>query len=168
MDHTRIHGPRTDFQTAAELRRVTASLLRWMKVIALPLLSLVVTLIGAGCAGLDAKSPSAATRRVDGAVIGHRVDEVPEAHDFGAFDRRYVVAQPPPLPASTPRHLKPVRPAREAVWIDGYWAYTGDPRSPYEWMAGHWEIPPPGARAWVPSGWQRTGNTYVYIRGRWQ
>ena len=139
-----------------------------MKSFALSLLSLLVAIVGAGCAGLDAKPKPATTHMKNGAVIGERVDQVRETHDVAAFDRRYVVAQPPPVPASTPRHLKPVRPAREAVWIDGYWAYTGNPRSPYEWMAGHWEIPPPGARAWIPSGWQRTGNTYVYVRGRWR
>jgi hypothetical protein len=117
---------------------------------------------------LDANSPAAAIRTSSHPVVGQRAEQVREIQDPGAFDRRYVVAQPPPLPASTPRHFKPVRPAREAVWIDGYWAYTGNPGSPYEWMAGHWEIPPPGARAWIPSGWQRTGNTYVYVRGRWR
>src|SRR5687767_4444712 len=143
-------------------------LCRLMKALALPLLCVVVALMGGGCATAGAKPRSGATRTVQDAVIGNRADAVREAHDIGPFDRRYVVAQPPPLPTTTPGHLKPVRPAREAVWIDGYWAYTGDPRSPYEWMVGHWEIPPPGARAWIPSGWQRTDNTYVYVRGRWR
>src|SRR5688500_5703685 len=125
-----------------------------MKAKALLLLSVVIALVGGGCTVAGAKSRPAATRTGHGPVIGHRVDEVRAAHDVGAFDRRYAVAEPPPLPTSTPRQLKPIRPAREAVWIDGYWAYTGNSTSPYEWMAGHWEIPPPGARAWVPSGWQ--------------
>ena len=143
--------------------RNTTPLRRWMNVIALRLLALVVATTAAGCAGLDA-----AARKADRTVIGQPVHQVNDAQAVGAFDRRYVLAQPPPLPASSPRHLKPIRPAREAVWIDGYWAYTGNPGSPYEWMAGHWEIPPPGARAWIPSGWQRTGNTYVYVRGQWR
>jgi hypothetical protein len=88
--------------------------------------------------------------------------------DFATANRRYTVAEPPPLPAAKPRYLAPIRPAREAVWIDGYWAYTGDPETPYEWMSGHWEIPPPGAHSWVPSGWQAAEDEYVYVRGRWR
>ena len=88
--------------------------------------------------------------------------------DMTPADNRYMVAQPPPLPASTPLFLKPIRPAREAVWIDGYWAYTGNANAPYEWMAGHWEIPPPNAQSWLPSGWHRDGNSYVYVRGQWR
>jgi hypothetical protein len=88
--------------------------------------------------------------------------------DVALVNHRYTVAEPPPIPESKPLHLRPIRPAREAVWIEGNWAYTGNPSSPYEWMSGHWEIPPPGGRAWVPSAWQRTGNKYVYVRGHWR
>ena len=111
-------------------------------------------------------TPPAATTGLSSPSV-KRVELVRGPSDSSAVDR-YMVAQPPPVPASTPRHMKPVRPAREAVWIDGYWAYTGNPAAPYEWMAGHWEIPPPGARSWVPSGWQPAGSSYIFVRGRWR
>jgi hypothetical protein len=136
-----------------------------MKVAPTPVLLLAIAALAAGCVS---SRPSARQRPEMGTVIDGRLGQTFGAVNQIPVDRRYVVAQPPPVPASAPRHLKPVRPAREAVWIDGYWAYTGNPSTPYEWMAGHWEIPPAGARAWVPSGWQRAENTYVYVRGGWK
>jgi hypothetical protein len=88
--------------------------------------------------------------------------------DVSRVNLRYMVEQPPPMPESKPSYRTPTRPAREAIWIEGYWAYTGNPNAPYEWMSGHWEIPPPGARSWVPSGWQRAGKNYVFVRGGWR
>lgn len=116
----------------------------------------------------DVTLPAATAERLPVSSSVKRVELVRGTHDLSSAERRYMVAQPPPVPASTPRHMKPVRPAREAVWIDGYWAYTGNPGAPYEWMAGHWEIPPPGAQSWVPSGWQPAGSSYIFVRGRWR
>lgn len=77
----------------------------------------------------------------------------------------YVVAEPPPLPAP-PREVVAVRPAREAVWVAGYYAYVGGDR--YEWIPGHWEIPPGRGRNFDRPRWERRGNTYVYLRGGWR
>ena len=112
----------------------------------------------------------AAAGGATGAAVGNRMDR-----DRGTLDnpptpadRGYAVTEPPPTPTSQPFESIPTRPAREAVWVQGTWAYTGNPNNPYEWAPGHWEIPPPGSQAWVPGTWQRSGNGYVYVRGHWQ
>jgi hypothetical protein len=104
---------------------------------------------------------------VAGAAIGNSLD-----HDRGTLYSQpqsapppEVVQQPPPMPAP-PREVVAVRPAREAIWVEGYYLYVG--RGRYEWVPGHWEIPPRGYRTYVRPGWQRQGNTYVYIRGYWR
>jgi hypothetical protein len=109
----------------------------------------------------------AAAGAAAGAAIGHKTDRerAPTEADRGGYS---VVTTPPPMPTSAPREAIPPRPAAEAVWIEGQWVYTGNQTNPYDWVSGHWEIPPPGARTWVPGGWQRSGNGYVYTRGHWQ
>jgi hypothetical protein len=111
----------------------------------------------------------AAAGGLAGAAVGHRADrDRVEAPPPTSVDNRQIVREPPPMPTSNPREAIPPRPAREAVWIEGHYAYTGNTASPYEWVAGHWEIPPPGANHWVPGSWQRSGDGYVYVRGHWQ
>ena len=110
----------------------------------------------------------AAAGGATGAAVGNRADRNRGTLDTTPADRGYTVTSPPPTPTSNPRESIPARPAREAVWIEGQWAYTGNPSDPYEWVSGHWEIPPPGARTWVPGAWQPSGNGYVYVRGHWQ
>jgi hypothetical protein len=73
--------------------------------------------------------------------------------------------QPPAAPPP-PREVVAVRPAREAVWVEGYYLYAG--RGRYEWVPGHWEIPPRGYRTYVRPGWARQGGSYVYVRGYWR
>lgn len=101
-----------------------------------------------------------------GATVGNSLD-----HQRGTLytqpDARteVVVQQPPPTPPP-PREIVTVRPAREAVWVEGYYAYAGGNR--YDWIPGHWEIPPPRYHSYVRPGWQRRGNGYVYVRGYWR
>ncbi len=35
--------------------------------------------------------------------------------------------------------VKPVCPARDAVWVAGHWDWCG-PRLGYRWVAGHWVV----------------------------
>lgn len=103
-----------------------------------------------------------------GGAIGNSLD-----HERGtlyqtpvqAEPQREVVVQPPPAPPA-PREVVAVRPAREAIWVEGYYLYAG--RGRYEWVPGHWEIPPRGYRTYVRPGWQRHGGSYVYVRGYWR
>jgi hypothetical protein len=69
-------------------------------------------------------------------------------------------APPPPNPEAPG-----APPAANAVWIPGYW--TSDGRA-YTWTSGHWEIPPPNARAYVAAHWENSGGVPVYVPGHWQ
>src|SRR5258708_2899999 len=70
------------------------------------------------------------------------------------------VTAPPPEPVS---ETPPERPGPEAVWVAGYWHWTG---MQYTWIPGHWEKAPPGARWRAPRYSLREG-TYFYEPGGW-
>jgi WXXGXW repeat (2 copies) len=70
------------------------------------------------------------------------------------------VSGPPPQPLQETR-LPP--PDSAAVWIAGYWHWTG---MQYTWIPGHWEAAPPGARWRAPHYSIREG-TYFYEPGVW-
>ena len=99
---------------------------------------------------------------VAGTAIGNSLD-----HERGTLYQPTpeVVTQPPPAPPP-PREVVAVRPARQAIWVQGYYLYVG--RGRYEWVPGHWEIPPRGYRTYVRPGWARQGGSYVYMRGYWR
>ena len=167
--------------------------MRPMKATNTLILSTLIATLGAGCASTNNTQrgavAGAATGAVIGGVVGHQSGEAKAGAAIGAAagglagavighqadrdrvstaDTPYVVQSPPPMPTSQPREAIPARPARDAVWIEGHYVYTGNAQQPYEWVAGHWEIPPPGMTRWVPGGWQRSGNGYIYVRGHWQ
>jgi hypothetical protein len=76
----------------------------------------------------------------------------------------YVSAAPPPPPRR--REVVVVeRPYREAVWVDGYWAYIG--RGEYAWVEGRWMRPPGPYRTYVAPHWKRQRGGYVYVEGYW-
>jgi hypothetical protein len=70
------------------------------------------------------------------------------------------VAAPPPQPVV---EVRP--PARDptAVWIPGYWHWTG---IQYTWIPGHWDIAPAGAQWRAPHYTVREG-VYFYEPGGW-
>ena len=90
---------------------------------------------------------------------------------------------PPPDHGAPPSPLAEARPARpepEAVWVPGYWTWTG---AAWGWTAGFWrddrvatpaprvEIPgpPPAPTAmWVTGTWQLRAGAWVWIGGRWR
>lgn len=113
----------------------------------------------------------AAAGGIAGAAIGNSADRRAENNatsaDRGYSQQGYVFQQPPPAPTSAPYESMPPRPNRDAVWIPGYYDYTGQ-GDQYRWVHGHWENPPQGYRNWVPPTWQPTNGGYVYVRGQWQ
>ncbi|HVS52737.1 MAG TPA: glycine zipper domain-containing protein [Opitutaceae bacterium] len=110
----------------------------------------------------------AAAAGVAGGVIGNSVDQQRgTVYTTPAANTEYVVQQPPPPPPPPRREVVVARPAREAVWVEGYYAYTGRGNE-YAWVPGHWEVPPPRAHAYVRPRWERRDNGYVYVRGYWQ
>ena len=56
------------------------------------------------------------------------------------------------------------QPSPQHVWLGGYWTWRNDR---YEWMAGHWELPPSSSSAWVAPRWQQEGNAYRFTEGYW-
>jgi len=73
----------------------------------------------------------------------------------------FVLEAPPP-----PRHERMShRPSSQYMWVEGFWAWRGHR---YEWVAGHWELPPHGHQYWVAPRWENRGNSYVFIEGSWR
>src|SRR5260370_21559935 len=70
------------------------------------------------------------------------------------------VSGPPPQPMVETRSAPP---NPEAVWIAGYWHWTG---MQYTWIPGHWEAAPPGAR-WRGPHYSPRQGTYFYEPGAW-
>jgi hypothetical protein len=56
------------------------------------------------------------------------------------------------------------RPGPEYAWVPGYWTWRD---SRYEWMAGHWEIPPRSSAVWVPPHWDQESGGYRFYEGYW-
>jgi hypothetical protein len=86
-----------------------------------------------------------------GCVIEGGVSAVPGA---------VAVSTPPPPPVV---EVRPLARDPQAVWIAGYWHWTG---MQYTWIPGHWELAPAGARWRGPHYWIREG-TYFYQPGGW-
>ncbi len=78
-----------------------------------------------------------------------------------------IYVEQPPMPPPAPREVVTMRPAREAIWVNGYYTYVG--RGQYAWVPGHWEVPPPGRYSrFEHPRWERRSNGYVYVRGQWR
>jgi hypothetical protein len=67
---------------------------------------------------------------------------------------------PPPLVAET----YGVAPYPGAVWIGGYWSWSG---GRHAWTPGRWEHPRAGYH-WVPRTWEQRGNHWHQRGGQWQ
>lgn len=72
-----------------------------------------------------------------------------------------IVMQAPP---QAQQEVPSPRPSRDHVWVSGFWTWRN---SRYEWMAGHWEIPPRVGAVWVPPRWQPEGNSWRFYEGYW-
>lgn len=58
---------------------------------------------------------------------------------------------------------RPRRPNARAVWIDGYWSWTGNR---HQWVRGHWDANPRGK--WAAASWQKKAGLWIFIPGRWR
>jgi hypothetical protein len=105
---------------------------------------------------------------IAGGTIGNSLDQQRGTlyHTEAEARTRVVMAQPPPPPPPE-REVIAERPAPNAVWVRGYWAYTGEGRR-YVWAPGHWEIPAPQYQTFVQPHWARQGDNYVYVDGYWR
>lgn len=78
---------------------------------------------------------------------------------------------PPPKPivvmVAPPSPIVEVRPAVPfpgAVWIPGYWHWSG---SQYVWLTGRWSAARPHAH-WAPAHWKRAGREWHFVPGHWK
>lgn len=75
--------------------------------------------------------------------------------------RGVVVSGPPPAPVHEER---PPAPNPQAIWVAGYWHWTG---MQYAWIPGHWEAPPSGA-VWAAPRVTTQDGRYIYESGGWR
>jgi hypothetical protein len=114
---------------------------------------------------------------IAGGTLGNSVDAqrgtlypppgpYPQAYGYRSY--RYsnaVQIAPPPAPPPPVSEVVSAPPAPNALWVPGYWSFTGNG---YTWLGGHWEIPPPTARAYVAAHWETRGDHYVYVQSYWR
>ena len=73
-----------------------------------------------------------------------------------------IVTQAPP---AVQHEVVLARPSSAHVWIPGYWTWRNNR---YEWMGGHWEIPPRTDAVWVGPRTERLSDgTYRFYEGFW-
>jgi len=72
-----------------------------------------------------------------------------------------VVMQAPP---AAQQEVPTPRPTANHVWVAGYWTWKSNQ---YQWMAGHWEVPPRAGAVFVPPRWQPEGTSWRFYEGYW-
>jgi hypothetical protein len=72
----------------------------------------------------------------------------------------YAPYGPPPLVAET----YGVAPYPGAIWIGGYWSWSG---GRHVWTPGRWEHPRTGYH-WVPRTWEQRGHEWHQRGGHWE
>lgn len=72
----------------------------------------------------------------------------------------YVKVAPPAQPQIT----RPQKPNKNAIWIDGYWSWTG---TNYTWAKGYWHSKKPVGQEWSPSHWVKTDRGWYRKHGKW-
>jgi hypothetical protein len=73
-----------------------------------------------------------------------------------------IVMQAPP---ALQQEVVLAQPTSDHKWVGGYWTWRN---ARYEWLAGHWELPPSSSSTWVVPRWERTGNGgYRFYEGYW-
>jgi len=56
------------------------------------------------------------------------------------------------------------QPGPDYKWVPGFWTWRN---SQYEWMAGHWEVPPHADSTWMAPHWEPTNGGYRFYEGYW-
>jgi hypothetical protein len=103
---------------------------------------------------------------IAGGTIGNSVDHQNGTIYHSEYEATTNVAVPSvPPPPPPPAELQTAQPTPSAVWIYGFYDFDG---YRYNWVPGHWEIPPPNCVAFVRPHWRYRGGTYVYVRGYWR
>lgn len=101
-----------------------------------------------------------------GGTLGNAVDNQNGTIYRSEHDATSNVAVPQvPPPPAPPEDIVTAQPTPSAIWIAGFYGFDG---YRYNWVQGHWEIPPPYCRVFVRPHWVYQGGSYIYIRGYWR
>lgn len=73
------------------------------------------------------------------------------------------VAVAPLAPPAPYAEVQPAVPFVGALWIAGYWGWSG---GRHVWVPGRWEHPRPGY-AWAPHHWVQSGGQWHLRGGGW-
>ena len=72
-----------------------------------------------------------------------------------------VVTQAPPAPR---QEAVLAQPSSAHLWVPGYWTWR---TNQYQWIAGHWEVPPYPNAKWTAPRWQTESGAYRFYEGFW-
>lgn len=72
-----------------------------------------------------------------------------------------IVTQAPP---ALQAEVVMAQPSSSHVWVAGYWTWRNNQ---YQWMAGHWAVPPYAGAKWVAPRWQTENGAYRFYEGSW-
>jgi hypothetical protein len=56
------------------------------------------------------------------------------------------------------------QPSSAHTWVPGYWTWRANQ---YQWVAGHWEVPPYASAKWVAPRWQAESGAVRFYEGYW-
>lgn len=76
----------------------------------------------------------------------------------GYYER---TGHPPPAPRT---ETPPPTPGHGAVWLSGFWRWS-EAKADYEWVGGHWELPPGEGYVWVADPPSAAG---LSVGGHWE
>lgn len=62
--------------------------------------------------------------------------------------------------------VKPAKPGRNYVWVEGHWKWNKRSRS-YTWENGYWARRPRQNSVWVAAKWKKVPGGWKYVPGHW-
>lgn len=95
-------------------------------------------------------------------VVVQPVQQAPVVTAQPTASGTIVVTQQPPAMQS---EMVTAQPTSDHKWIPGFWTWRNER---YEWVAGHWELPPSRDSVWIAPRWERTSSGgYRFYEGYW-
>lgn len=82
----------------------------------------------------------------------------------GADVRDGLTVRAPHAPPALRAETRPARPARDMVWMPGYWQWNG---STFIWVPGTWVLAPRRDSAWRAPSWRAVDGGVVFVPGGW-
>jgi|GEM_PF-392898 len=111
-----------------------------------------------------AMQPTTVTTVPNVAVVGAPGTTTTTTTSADGITRQQTVVVNQPLPVLQ-QEVVLARPSAQHLWIPGYWTWQNNR---YEWMAGHWEVPPFSGATWVASRSEPANGAYRFYEGYWR